>query len=63
MKSIDGRVSKLENQFGIARSAPRYLLMLMDAGREFAPAEETQIIETLEVAGWLPTSGFGSISP
>jgi hypothetical protein len=34
MNSIDGRISKLEHQLGIARNAPRYLLILTDRDLE-----------------------------
>jgi hypothetical protein len=34
MKAIDSRLSKLENRLGLARSGPRYLLVVMEAGRE-----------------------------
>jgi hypothetical protein len=57
MRSIDGRLNKLEYRLGIARNAPRYLLIVMDAGREFGPADEAYI-RSLYEAGLLPTSGF-----
>ncbi len=60
MRSIDGRLSKLEYRLGIARKAPRYLLIVMDAGREFGPADEAYISSLYE-AGLLPTSGFAMI--
>jgi hypothetical protein len=60
MRSIDGRLNKLEYRLGIARNAPRYLLIVMDAGREFGPADEAYI-RSLSEAGLLPTSGFAMI--
>ncbi len=60
MKSIDGRLSKLENRLGITRSAARHLLIVMDAGNELGPAEDAYI-KSLDEAGLLPSSGFGLI--
>jgi|ERR1700733_10525830 len=60
MKSIDTRLSKLEDRLGITRSATRYLLILMDGGREFRPADEVYI-KSLHEAGVLPTVGFGVV--
>jgi hypothetical protein len=60
MKSIDGRINKLESQFGIVDRAPRFLVILMDAGRELGPAEEAYI-ETLDAAGLLFTGGVGLV--
>jgi hypothetical protein len=60
MRNIDGRLSKLEHRLGIARSAARYLLIVMDAGRDLGPAEETHI-QTLDAAGLLPAGGFGVV--
>jgi hypothetical protein len=61
MRSIHGRLDKLEDRLGIARNAPRYLLMLMRAGTELSPAEEEAYIKSLDDAGKLPTSGFGLV--
>jgi hypothetical protein len=60
MRSINGRISKLEHRFGTAHSAPRYLLILMDAGNELGPAEGAYI-KSLDEAGLLPISGFGVV--
>jgi len=60
MRSIDGRLSKLENRFGITRSAPRYLVILMDAGHELGPADDAYI-KTLDEAGTLPADGFAVV--
>jgi hypothetical protein len=43
MKAVDSRLSKLENQFGIARDAPKYVVRLMLAGQVIGPAEEAYI--------------------
>jgi hypothetical protein len=59
-RNFDGRLNQLESQFGIARSAPRYLVILMDAGKELGPAEEAYI-ETLDAAGLLFTGGVGLV--
>ena len=55
MRSIDGRLSKLENRLGV--SAARYLLILMDAGSEFGPADDAYI-KSLDEARLLPAGGF-----
>lgn len=61
MKSIDGRVSKLEHRFGIAGLVPRYLVILTD--RDTGPAEDSYPT-ILDEAGFLPSAGFcGLISP
>jgi hypothetical protein len=60
MKAIDSRLNKLENRFGLARNAARYLLILMDAGRELGPADDAYI-KSLDEAGFLPTGGFGIV--
>ena len=57
MRSIDGRLSKLEKQLGITHSGPRYFLILIRAGQEFGPADEAYI-ERLDETGLLPTRGF-----
>ena len=60
MNSIDGRLSKLEDRLGMSRNAPRYLLILMDAGRELgSPADD--YIARLDEAGLLPRSGFALV--
>jgi hypothetical protein len=58
MKSIDGRLSKLEGRFGIARSAPRYLLILTDRDPE---SVEDAYVQILDEAGLLPTTGCGVV--
>ncbi len=40
--------------------SPRYLVILMDAGNELGSAADAYI-ESLEEAGFLPTSGFGVV--
>jgi hypothetical protein len=57
MNSIDARLGKLENWFGIARSAPSYLLILTDRDLE---SVEDSYVQVLDEAGFLPPSGFGS---
>jgi hypothetical protein len=58
MKSIDGRLGKLEHRFGIARSAPKYLLILTDRDLE---SVEDSYVQILGEAGFFPTSGFGVV--
>ncbi len=60
MKNTDSRPSRLENQLGLARNGPSYLLIVMRAGQELAPADNAYI-ESLEKAGLLPSSGFALV--
>jgi hypothetical protein len=60
MRSIDGQLSKLEHRLGVTRNAPRYLLVLRDARREYGPADDAYI-KSLDEAGLLPTSGFAMV--
>ena len=60
MRAIDGRLSKLEQRFGIAGTAPRYLIILNDG--ELAHTEDADIyINILDEAGFLHTAGFGMV--
>lgn len=60
MRSIDGRLSKLEQRLGIAGTAPRYLIILND--RELAHTDDANIyINILDEAGFLHTAGFGLV--
>ena len=57
MKSIDGRLSKLEHRFGIA--APRYLVIVTD--RDLGPAEDVYL-KILDENEFLPAgAGFGAV--
>src|SRR5271155_4971437 len=62
MRAVDSRLSKLEQRFGIARTTPRYLIILLhrfdDPQLGPGPAGETYI-KILDEAGFLPTAGFG----
>ncbi len=58
MNSIDTRLSKLEHRLGIARNAPRYLLVLTDRDLE---SVEDSYVQILGEAGFLPASGFGVV--
>jgi hypothetical protein len=60
MRRLDGRISKLENRFGIAKYKPRYLVVL-DDGSQRALSND-RCIEILDEAGFLPASGFGGVS-
>jgi hypothetical protein len=60
MRSIDGRLSKLEDRLGITRVAARYLLLVMDAGGELGPAAEAYI-KSVDESGVLPAGGFGVV--
>jgi hypothetical protein len=59
VRSIDGRISKLENRFGLAKHKPRHLLIL-DDGSQRALSDD-KCIEILDEAGLLPTNGFGVV--
>jgi hypothetical protein len=61
VRSIDGRISKLENRFGIAKYKPRYLIVLDGARSPRALSNDT-CIEILDEAGFLHTAGFGVLS-
>ena len=58
MKTIDGRLSKLEHRFGIAHNAPIYLLILTDRDLE---SVEDAYVKILDEAGFLPSSGVGVV--
>jgi hypothetical protein len=58
MNSIDARLSKLEHRLGIARNAPRYLLVLTDRDLE---SVEDSYVQILGEAGFLPASGCGVV--
>jgi hypothetical protein len=60
MKSIDGRLNKLEDRLGITRVAARYLLLVMDAGGELGPAADAYL-KSVEESGVLPAGGFGVV--
>ncbi len=62
MRAVDSRLSKLEQRFGIARTTPRYLIILNHRfdDPELGPAENTYI-KFLDEAGFLPTAGFGMV--
>ena len=58
MRSLDGRINKLEHRLGIARNAPRYLVILTDRDLE---SVEDAYVQILGEAGFLPASGFGVV--
>jgi hypothetical protein len=58
MRSIEARLCKLENRLGV--SAAGCLLILMDAGRDFGPADDAYI-KSLDEARLLPASGFSVV--
>ena len=60
MRSIEGRLCKLEQRLGIAGTAPRYLVILND--RELAHTDDADIyINILDEAGFLHAAGFGTV--
>ncbi len=58
MKSIDGRLGKLEHRFGIARSAPRYLIIMIEG--HGGPAQDAYL-NILDEAGLLPAAGVAMV--
>jgi hypothetical protein len=54
MKSIDGRLSKLERRLGIAHSGPRFLVILIEG--EVGSSQDAYI-KILSEAGFLPAAG------
>ena len=60
MKNIDGRVSKLEQRFGIAKNKPRYVLILDGVAGKRALSDD-RCIQILDEAGLLHSGGFGVV--
>lgn len=60
MKSIDGRLSKLEHRFGIADDRERFVVILDGAGSTRALSDD-RCIQILDEAGLLHTGGFGVV--
>jgi hypothetical protein len=60
MSAIDRRLSKLENQFGIAHDIATYLVIVRDAGSELGSVEETHI-QILNEAGFLRAGSFNVV--
>ena len=56
MKSINGRLRKLEDRFGTAKNKPRFVLTLDGAGSERALSNDN-CIQILDEAGFLPSAG------
>jgi len=60
MRRLDGRISKLENRFGIEKYKPRFIIV-MDGGSRRALSDD-RCIQILDEAGFLHTSGFGGVN-
>ena len=60
MKSIQGRLSKLEHRFGIADDRERFVVILDGAGSTRALSDD-RCIQILDEAGFLHTGGFGVV--
>ena len=60
MKSIQGRLNKLEHRFGIADDRERFVVILDGAGSTRALSDD-RCIQILDEAGLLHTSGFGVV--
>lgn len=60
MRTINGRVSRLEHRFGIARTNTTYVVVLMDAGTQLGPAQEAYI-KSLHESGFFHDCTFGVV--
>jgi hypothetical protein len=60
MKSIQGRLSKLEHRFGIADDRERFIVILDGAGSTRALSND-RCIQILDEAGLLPTGGVATV--
>jgi hypothetical protein len=60
MKSINGRLSKLEHRLGIAKNKLRFVLILDGAGSKRALSDDN-CIQIVDEAGLLHTGGFGLV--
>ena len=60
MKSIQGRLSKLEHRFGIADDEERFIVILDGAESTRALSDE-RCIQILDEAGLLHADGFGVV--
>ena len=60
MKSIQGRLNKLEHRFGIADDRERFVVILDGAGSTRALSDD-RCIQILDEAGLLHTGGFGVV--
>jgi hypothetical protein len=57
MRSIEGRLSKLENRFGLAQNQTLCRFIVSEAGRDFGGAEDTYL-QILDEAGFTSANGF-----
>ena len=57
MRSIEGRLGKLENRFGLAQNQTLCRFILSEAGRDFGGAEDTYL-QILDEAGFTAANGF-----
>lgn len=60
MKSIDARLGKLEQRFGIAKNKPRYVLILDGVAGKRALSDD-KCVQILDEAGFLHAGGFGVV--
>ena len=61
MKTIDRRIRKLEDRFGLGNGKPPLLLILTAAGRGLALDEDT-CVRILRESGFLPTGAMGIVN-
>ena len=61
MKTIDRRIRKLEDRFGLGNGKPPLLLVLTAAGRGLALDEDT-CVRILRECGFLPTGPVGVVN-
>ena len=58
MKSVVGRLRRLEHQLGLARTSTRFVAIVSQSGKVPEDAKDTYI-KILDEGGFLHTSGFG----
>ena len=58
MRTIERRLGKLENRFGLAQNQTLCRFMVSKAGRDFGGTEDTYL-QILEKAGFSSANGFG----
>jgi hypothetical protein len=61
MKTIDSRIRKLEDRFGLGNGKPPLLLVLTAAGRGLA-LDEDKCVQILGECGFLPTGPMGIVN-
>jgi hypothetical protein len=60
MRTIDRRLGKLENRFGMAQTKTSYLRIVNDAGSDLGAAQDTYL-QILDEAGFFHAGGFNLV--